>query len=120
MAEAALTYESFENKLAELPTKREYVDDFRLLMDKYRYKWQNYLSKSSSRNITDECDYGCAAQCFSGNQETTAAEMIFFSCLAPKCHCIRHMLSKRGMMKLQYEINNSTDEIKFLSEDLHK
>ena len=120
MAEAALTYESFENKLAELPTKSEYVDEFRLLMDKYRYNWQNYLSKSSSRNITDECDYGCAAQCFSGNQETTAAEMIFFSCLAPKCHCIRHMLSKRGMMKLQYEINNSTDEIKFLSEDLHK
>lgn len=84
-------------------------------MDKYRYKWTKYLAKSEKRNVTDECDYECAAQCFSGDKETTAAEMVFFSCLAPKCHCIRHMLSKRGMMKLQYELNNSTSA-EFLKE----
>lgn len=56
-----MTYENYEAQLPVLPTKREYVDDYRMLMDKYRFKWAKYLAKSAKRNVIDECDYECAA-----------------------------------------------------------
>jgi hypothetical protein len=113
-----LSYEEYRRQLAITPTKRDYVDEYRMEMDKYRFKWQKYLFRAGEQNITDECDYGCAQQCFNGTNETTAAELIFFNCLAPKCHCIRHLLSKKNLMDLQYEMLNSTNEIQFLKEEI--
>lgn len=55
-----VSYEEYKKQLAETPTKREYVDEYRMEMDKYRYKWEKYLFKAGEQNITDECDYGCA------------------------------------------------------------
>jgi hypothetical protein len=86
--------------MSKLPTKREYVDDYRMQMDKYRYKWAGYQRKALAQNSTDECDYQCAAGCFAGQFQTTAAEKIFFECLAPKCHCIRSLLSQRAIMDI--------------------
>lgn len=113
-----VSYEEYKKQLAETPTKREYVDEYRMEMDKYRYKWEKYLFKAGEQNITDECDYGCAQGCFVGTTETTAAELIFWNCLAPKCHCLRHRLSKKNLMDLQYELYNSTNEIQFLKEEV--
>jgi hypothetical protein len=66
MVSEPLTYADFEQQLPVLPSKREYVDDYRMLMDKYRYKWAGYLAKANKTNATDECDYQCAAGCFTG------------------------------------------------------
>ena len=50
------------------------VDEYRMEMDKYRYKWEKYSYRAGAQNLTDDCDYQCAKECFSGTNEFMAAE----------------------------------------------
>ena len=97
-----LSYDEYREQLRVTPTKRDIVDEYRMEMDKYRYKWQKYLYKAGEANVTDECDYDCARECFQGTTETTAAELIFFNCLVPKCKCIRHMISHKEIARQRF------------------
>ena len=86
-------YRTLKTSTESTFNKRKEIDELRHKMDKLSYKWQKYQYYSQIYGGGDECDQNCTLNCFSGASAQTPSELIFFTCIAPQCKCVKRKIN---------------------------